>query len=97
MTRTALLCSSALILCTTSAALGAERTKPATHFRGTVHRIIAAVPGAVTLYDQNSDDSGVAILSTNFDSYDSLDSYGADDFTVPAGHKWHVQVSCPRF
>lgn len=92
MTRTALLCSaSALMFCATSATLAAERAKPATHFSGTVHRIIAAIPGAVTLYDQNSDDKGKAILSTDFDDYDSWDSYGADDFTIPTGHKWRIR------
>jgi hypothetical protein len=91
MTRTALLCSSALILCVASSALAAERARPATYFNGNVHRVIAAVPGAVTLYDQNSDDSGVAVLSTNFTDFDDFDSYGADDFIVPSGHKWKIQ------
>lgn len=92
MIRTALLCSvSALALCATSATFAAERARPTTHFNGTVHRVISALPGAVTLYDQNSDDSGVAVISTNFFDFDSFDSYGADDFTVPAGHKWKIK------
>ena len=91
MMRTALLCSTALIFCAAGSALAAERARPATHFSGTVHRVIAAVPGAVTLYDQNNDDNDVAIISTNFDDFDSFDSYAADDFTVPHGHTWKIK------
>jgi len=81
---------SALVLCV-SASPAANRF-PVTHIRSEVHRAISAMPGAVTLYDQNSDDSGVAVLSTNFThDFDSFDSYGADDFAVPRGHKWKIR------
>src|ERR1700731_3221642 len=45
------------------------------------------------LYNQNSNDEGIAIVSQNFTSGSSgavFDSQGADDFVVPAGHKWTV-------
>jgi hypothetical protein len=65
---------------------------PVTYARGEVHRVIAAAPGSVTLYDQNNEDSGVGVVSTDFTGdFDSFDSYGADDFTVPVGHKWTVR------
>jgi hypothetical protein len=44
------------------------------------------------LYNQNSNDEGIAIISQNFTSgsASAFDSQGADDFVVPAGHKWTV-------
>ena len=46
------------------------------------------------LYSQNSNDSGVGIVSQNFTDpgFDIYDSNGADDFVVPAGHKWAIQA-----
>jgi len=83
---------SVLALCVSSAT-AADRNLPVAHARGTVHRVISAVPGAVTLYDQNDDDAGLGALSVNFNSdFDSFDSYGADDFAVPAGHKWKIRA-----
>jgi hypothetical protein len=47
----------------------------------------------MVLYDQSGSDSGVAILSQNFESaFDAYDSTGADDFTVPAGMTWKVSA-----
>src|SRR3954468_2884970 len=44
-----------------------------------------------TLYSQNDNDTGVGVVSQNFDSAnDSFDSQGADDFTVPAGRTWKI-------
>jgi hypothetical protein len=43
------------------------------------------------LYDQSSNDSGIGIVSQNFESsFDIYDSAAADDFTVPKGSKWTV-------
>jgi len=55
------------------------------------HRIVRSSRLA-TLYDQNSDDNGIAIISQNFESsLDAYDSQAADDFTVPVGGgKWRV-------
>lgn len=83
---------SALALSIPLSGAPAGRKAPLTHVRGKVHRVISAAPGSVTLYDQNGDDAGVAIVSEIFThSFDSYDSYGADDFTVPAGHKWKIR------
>jgi len=55
-----------------------------------VHRTIRP-SGAVTLYDQTANDSGIGIVSQNFESsFDAYDCQGADDFVVPDGAKWHV-------
>jgi hypothetical protein len=91
MIRTALLCSaSALIACGSAFAAGPMR--PLTHARGEVHRVIAAIPGSATLYDQDSEDSGVGVVSTNFThDFDSFDAYGADDFTIPTRHTWKIE------
>jgi hypothetical protein len=93
MTKIVLLCSaSALAFGVSGGALAGRPEPPVTHAHGEVHRIIAAVPGSVTLYDQNSDDSGVAVPSENFThDFESYDSSGADDFTVPAGHTWKIR------
>jgi len=48
--------------------------------------ITAAPPGSQTLYDQNRDDAGNAVLSDDVDS-----SQGADDFVVPQGHTWRIK------
>ncbi len=89
--RRTLFMASALTICV-SGAFAAQPTLPVTHMRGVVHRVISSLPRVQTLHDQNSDDSGVAAVSTNFThDFDSYDSYGADDFTVPAGHKWRIK------
>ncbi|MEI9932719.1 MAG: hypothetical protein WDM89_19845 [Rhizomicrobium sp.] len=44
-----------------------------------------------TLYDQNGNPSGVAVVSDNFESdFDSYDDEGADDFVVPDGVTWTI-------
>lgn len=91
MTRIALLCSASAFIA--SGAAFAERPiHPVVHARGDVHRVIAAAPGSTTLYDQNDEDNGMAIPSENFGhGFDSFDSSGADDFSVPAGHTWKIR------
>lgn len=43
------------------------------------------------LYDQNSNPTGVAIVSQNFSRTDSpYDCAGADDFMVPQGRRWKI-------
>jgi hypothetical protein len=45
-----------------------------------------------TLYSNTTNDSGIGIVSQNFESdFDAYDSQGADDFTVPTGHKWTIK------
>lgn len=47
--------------------------------------------GTKVLYNQNSNGTGVAIMSENFSSYKSeYDSAAADDFVVPQGHTWKI-------
>jgi hypothetical protein len=50
-------------------------------------------PGAnVTLFDNNNNDSGIGIVSQNFEADNAAyDAEGADHFTVPAGHIWTVK------
>ena len=92
------LASASVLTLFAGGAVSASTTiRPVTHARGEVHRIAAALPGSVTLYDQNDQDTGVAVISSYFtDDFDSFSTYGADDFTVPEGHKWiihQVEVS----
>lgn len=82
--------ASILVLCLCGAS--ASKPTPMTQTSGEVHHVVAAVPGAVTLYDQNDSDSGGQVVSENFvdGGFEDYDSYGADDFAVPAGHKWKI-------
>ncbi|MGD0192838.1 MAG: hypothetical protein ABSD74_19045 [Rhizomicrobium sp.] len=55
-------------------------------------RLSITVPGVKTLYSQNNDDAGVAVISQNFESSMSIyDAQGADDFVVPKGKTWTVE------
>jgi hypothetical protein len=60
---------------------------------GYVHRFVHPSKDLTTLYDQNSDDAGIAIVSQNFESsFDIYDSQAADDFIVPLDvTAWRVQ------
>jgi len=45
-----------------------------------------------TLYDQTGHDSGIAIVSQNFeDDFDTYDTMVADDFAVPEGTRWRIR------
>ena len=90
----ALLCSAAVaVLC--AASVPGSATPSLTHHSGEIHRAISAAPGSVTLYDQNDEDAGVAVISTVFDdagpTYPLYDAYAADDFRVPPGHRWKIR------
>ena len=85
MTRVVLLCSASLIALTPGYAFAEARLatalSPAIH----PHRLPLAV-----LYNQNSN-FGEPVTSQNFStSFAVYDSAAADDFVIPAGHKWHV-------
>jgi hypothetical protein len=57
------------------------------------HGKVVAPPvnAAGTLYSQNGTDSGIGIVSQNFESsFDIYDARAADDFKVPAGATWKV-------
>ena len=52
---------------------------------------LSAHPDAGVLYDQSANDSGIGIVSQNFETtFDAYDAQAADDFTVPAGQVWRV-------
>jgi len=101
MNRTLLLASAAVLALSVGGAASAKPAHPGVagpkgHY---VHQtIFKSQRGASTLYDQTDNDTGVGIVSDNFDSgsFDSFDNQGADDFTVPSGHKWVVsEVDAP--
>jgi hypothetical protein len=55
-----------------------------------VQALIRPSRGA-TLWDQTGHDSGIGIVSQNFEStFDAYDCQSADDFVVPPGTKWRV-------
>jgi hypothetical protein len=65
-------------------------TSAGTHAKA--HRFISGSPDQITLYDQNANDGGTGVTSQNFETtYDAYDNQGADDFTVPEGHRWTVK------
>jgi hypothetical protein len=58
----------------------------AVHHRTVHHNFVSG-----TLYSQNDNDTGIAIVSQNFEAAnDAFDAQGADDFTIPAGQKWKI-------
>lgn len=70
----------------------AAAATPAPAIHGTSAAIVAALPGSVILYDQNSNNDAGGLSSQNFEAgLEAFDDQGADDFTVPAGHKWIVK------
>ncbi len=61
---------------------------------GYIQQYIEKTPkGMMTLYDQNANDAGIAIISDYFSSgdFDSADSQAADDFTIPVGQEWSIK------
>jgi hypothetical protein len=73
-----------------AAGAGSAAAQPA-HVPVMVHNGGAgfAVERAVVLYSQNTGDSGVAIVSQNFEAeFDGYDVQAADDFAVPSGVSW---------
>ena len=73
-------------------ARGAVRGAPSLSANGGVAQRVSAPAQVVTaLYDQTTDDSGYATVSQNFEATnDAFDSQMADDFTVPAAHRWRI-------
>jgi len=92
MTKTVLLAGVAALALSGTAFAGASHPGAVAH--GLAHQVIkGAEPGSVTLYDQTGNDSGIGIVSDNFDSgsFDNYDDQAADDFSVPAGHTWKIK------
>ena len=89
MNKTMLLAAGAVLALTGAASA-------AGHIAPSGHGVVKAFPrGAVdraahVLYDQHGTDSGIGIVSQNFESsFDAYDAQAADDFTVSGG-KWKV-------
>lgn len=95
MSKTVLLASAAVLALSVGSASAKPAhpgaASPAGHFLK--QSLLHNSPGSVTLYDQTGNDSGVGIVSDNFDSgtFDSYDNQGADDFVVPSGHAWKIK------
>lgn len=80
--------SLSVLLATTSFATAAP---PRLSHKGAVLASPVHANARHTLYDQSGDDSGIAIVSQNFESsFDAYDCQGADDFIVPDGVKWKI-------
>ena len=63
---------------------------PSASFHGQAQAPAHVNPDTV-LYDQTSNDSGIGIVSQNFEStFNAYDAQAADDFTVPANTVWNV-------
>jgi hypothetical protein len=89
----------AFLLCATALAASASIVSASGPYpdlssaRTPAHRFIHAPTKKPILYNQNSNDEGIAIVSQNFTSGSqgtAFDSQGADDFVVPVGHVWTV-------
>jgi hypothetical protein len=89
-----LLLSTAALLALSATTVSAAKTHPAAVHHGfaKAHALPHGNKHFVTLYDQNGNDAGVSVVSDDFDSaFDSYDSQGADDFTVPSLHQWIIK------
>jgi hypothetical protein len=72
-------------------AMSATAAGPGATSAGTGAKAVKNNSPLATLYDQNSDDNGIGIVSQNFEAtFDAYDAQGADDFSVPAGKIWLV-------
>src|SRR5437763_8368480 len=94
MRKTALSISAALIALAGGLAFAGDRHIVPTSAQSgaTAKPIISGAPRLVTLYDQNSDDTGESINSQNFESsFDAYDDQAADDFLVPSSHVWAIK------
>lgn len=89
MKKTALLAAAAVLAMTAGVA-----AHPVTAAHVNVVQAPDQHPGMKTLYSQNSNSTGVGLVSDNFTSgtYPTYSDSGADDFVVPSGSKWKVQV-----
>ncbi|MGH6888133.1 MAG: hypothetical protein ACREHF_02880 [Rhizomicrobium sp.] len=91
MNKTVLLAAAAAFALTAGGAFAAPAPSVGVH-GAKITPVIHHVPGLKMLYNQNSNNSGVGLVSQNFSATDSAyDDTGADDFVVPAGSKWKVK------
>jgi hypothetical protein len=72
-------------------AMSASAGGPGASSAGTGAKAGSPIHGQATLYDQNSGDAGIGIVSQNFEAtFDAYDAQGADDFAVPSGQCWKI-------
>ncbi len=89
MKKTTFLGSAAVVVLSAGNGLAAT---PSAVGHGTPRHVFSVLPHSVTLYDQTSDELSSAIGSQNFGAtYSQYDDAAADDFVVPAGHKWAIK------
>lgn len=93
VSKSGVLATAAVLILSATEVASATGPQPTSVVHGKAHRFITAATGSVTLRDQNGNDTSSALISQDYASpdYDSYDSQGADDFTVPAGHKWNIK------
>ena len=92
MNKSVLLAAAAVLALSAGGASAASHPSMAQHSvkahsinRNAVNRSLS------TLYDQSANDSGIGIVSQNFESsFDVYDAQAADDFTVPSGSTWKI-------
>jgi hypothetical protein len=90
MKKTSLLAAAAVLALTSSFALAGPGASTAGH--ATKARVLPSQSPDAVLYDQTSNDSGIGIVSQNFEaSFDAYDAQGADDFAVPTGSCWRIK------
>jgi hypothetical protein len=90
MKKTALLAAAAVVALSAGSAMAGAK-HPSVAVKGAHAKIFHKVGPMDVLYDQNSNDSGIGIVSQNFEStFDQYDAQAADDFKVPHGSTWKV-------
>jgi hypothetical protein len=91
MTKSLVLTTAAILALSAAAASAAGPTMSSAGKGLKAFPPVAQADAASFLYVQNGTDSGIGIVSQNFEtSFDIYDSQAADDFVVPAGHGWAV-------
>jgi hypothetical protein len=91
MTKTVLFATAAVLALSVGGVASAAKPVSVSLHHAKAHTLKGANRAAGILYDQSSNDSGIGIVSQNFESsFDIYDAAAADDFTVPKGSKWKV-------
>jgi len=94
MTKTVLLATAAVLALTVGGASAGGVSVSTKGMNRVAHKIDrnSTDRAAAVLYDQHGTDSGIGIVSQNFESsFDAYDAQAADDFNVGAGHLWLVK------
>jgi hypothetical protein len=91
MTKTVLFATAAVLALSVGGVASAAKPVSVSLHHAKAHSLKGADRSAGVLYDQSNNDSGIGIVSQNFESsFDIYDAAAADDFTVPKGSKWKV-------